>query len=50
MYKYSSNLLPECIAHLYLLNDSIREHNTRGCYELRVLPGSKTLSNISARN
>ena len=34
MYKYSLNLLPECIAHLYLRNDSIHEHNTRGCHEL----------------
>ena len=30
MYRYSLNLLPECIAHLYLRNDSIHEHNTRG--------------------
>ena len=45
MYKYSLNLLPECIAHLYLRNDS----NTRGCHELRVLPGAKSFSNISAR-
>ena len=49
MYKYSLNFLPECIAHLYLRNASIHEHNTRGCHELRVLPGAKTLSNISAR-
>ena len=49
MYKYSLNLLPECIAHLYLRNDSIHEHNTRGCHELRVFPGAKTFSNISAR-
>ena len=49
-YKvYSLNLLPECIAHLYLCNDSIHEHNTRGCHELRVPPGAKTFSNISAR-
>ena len=41
MYSY--------IAHLYLRNDSIHEHNTRGCHELRVLPGAKTFSNISAR-
>ena len=37
MYKYSLNLLLECIAHLYLQNDSINEHNTRGCHELIVL-------------
>ena len=49
MYKYSNNLLPESIAHLYLRNDSIHEHNTRGCHELRVLHGAKTFSNISAR-
>ena len=49
MYKYSLNLLPEYIAHLYLRNDSIHERNTRGCHELRVLPGAKFLSNISAR-
>ena len=49
MYKYSLNLLPECIAHLYLRNDSVHEHNTRGCHELRVLPGVKTFTNISAR-
>ena len=49
MYNYSLNLLPECIAHLYLRNDSIHEHNTRGCHELRVLPGAKSFSNISAR-
>ena len=48
MYKYSLNLLPEYIAHLYLHNDSIHEHNTRGCHEL-VLTGAKTFSNISAR-
>ena len=29
MYKYSNHLLPECIAQLYLRNDSIHEHNTR---------------------
>ena len=49
MYKYSNNLLPECISLLYLRNDSIHEHNTRGCHQLRVLHGAKTLSNISAR-
>ena len=36
MYKYSNNLLPECISLLYLRNDSIHEHNTRGCHQLRV--------------
>ena len=46
MYKYSLNLLPECIAHLYLRNDSIHEHNTQGCHELRVLTGAKTIANI----
>ena len=49
MYKYSINLLSECIAHLHLRNISIHEHNTRGCHELRVLPVQKTFSNISAR-
>ena len=28
MYKYSLNLLPECIAHLYLRNDRIVSMNT----------------------
>ena len=41
MYKYYLNLLPECIAQLYLRNDSVHEHNTRGCHELRVLPRAK---------
>ena len=45
MYKYSNNLLPECISLLYLRNDSIHEHNTRGCHQLRVLHGAKTFSN-----
>ena len=36
MYKYSNHLLPECIAQLYFKNDSIHEHNTRGCQLLRV--------------
>ena len=49
MYKYSNNLLPECISLLYLRNDSFHEHNTQGCYQLRVLHGAKTFSNISAR-
>ena len=49
MYKYSNNLLPECIALLYLRNDSIHEHNTRRCHQLRVLTGAKTFSNISTR-
>ena len=49
MYKYSLNLSPECIAYLYLRNDSIHEHNTRGCHKLRVLPDAKTLSNKSAQ-
>ena len=49
MYKYSNNLLPECISILYLRNDSIHEHNTRGCHQLRVLHGAKTFNNISAR-
>ena len=46
MYTCSLNLLPECIGHLYLRNDSIHKHNTRGCHELSVLPGAKTFSNI----
>ena len=37
MYKYSLKLLLECIAHLYLRNDSIHEHNTRGCHKLKVV-------------
>ena len=49
MYKYSNNLLPECISLLYLRNDSIHEHNTGGCHQLKILSGAKTLSNISAR-
>ena len=49
MYKYSNNLLPECISLLYLRNDIIHEHNTRGCHQLRVLNGAKTFSNISAQ-
>ena len=49
MYKYSNNLLPKCISLLYLRNDSIHEHNTRECNQLRVLHGAKTFSNISAR-
>ena len=36
MYKYSNNLLQECISLLYLRNDSIHEHNTRGCHQLIV--------------
>ena len=50
MYKYSNNILPECLSLLYLRNDSIHEHITRGCHQLRVLPGAKTFSNISARS
>ena len=49
MYKYSNHLLPECVVQLYLRNDSIHEHNTRGSQLLRVPPGSKTFSNLSAR-
>ena len=49
MYKYSNNVLPECILLLYLRNDSIHDHNTRGCHQLRILPGAKTFTNISAR-
>ena len=49
MCKYSNNLLPECILLLYLRNNSIHEHNTRDCHQLRVLHGAKTFSNISAR-
>ena len=42
MYKYSLNLLPECIAHLRnLRNDSIHEHNTRGCHKLKSTPRCK---------
>ena len=47
MYKYSLHLLPECIAHLYLRNGNIHEHNTRSCHQLRLLHGAKTFSNIS---
>ena len=50
MYKYSNNFLPECISLLYLRNDSIYEHNTQGCHQLRVLRDAKTFSDISARN
>ena len=32
MYKYSLHFLSECKAHLYIRNDSIHEHNTRGLY------------------
>ena len=49
MYKYSNNLLPECIAQLCLKNDSIHEHNTRGCQLLIVPLDSKTFSSLSAR-
>ena len=49
MYRYSNNPLPECISLLYLRNDSIHQHNTRGCHQLRVLPGAKTFRNKSAR-
>ena len=49
MYKYSNHLLPECIAQLYLRNDSIHEHNTRRCQLLRVPLDSKTFSSLSAR-
>ena len=51
MYKYFLNLLPECIAHLlvYLRNNSIHKHNTRGCHDLKVLSDAKTFSNISAQ-
>ena len=49
IYKYSNHLLPECIAQLYLRNDSIHEHNTRGCQLLRVPLESKTFSSLSAR-
>ena len=44
MYKYCSNLLPECIAHLYLRNDSLSMSTI-----VRVLPGAKTFSNMSAQ-
>ena len=49
MYKYSNNILPECIAQLYLRNDGIHEHKTRGSQLLRVPLGSKTFSCLSAR-
>ena len=49
MYKYSNNRLPECIALLFVRNDNIHEHNTRGCHQPRVLRGAKTFSNIIAR-
>ena len=49
LYKCSLNLSPEYIAHLYLRNNIIHEHSTRGCHELTVLHGAKTFSNISAR-
>ena len=49
MYKHSNHLLPECIAQLYLRNDSIHEHNTSGCQLLRVPLESKTFSSLSAR-
>ena len=49
MYEYSNHLLPEYIAQLYLKNDSIHEHNTRGCQLLRVPLDSKTFSSLSAR-
>ena len=50
MYKYSNNLLPECISLLYLRSNSIHEHNTRGCHQLRVYSlVQKAFSNISAR-
>ena len=48
MYTFSNNLLQKCKAHLYLRNDNIHEHNTRGCHQLRVLPSAKNISNIRA--
>ena len=49
MYKYSNNLSLECIAQVYLRNDSIHKNNTRGCQLLRVPLGSKTFSSLSTR-
>ena len=46
MYKYSNNFLPECIALWCLRNNSIHEHNTRGCNQLRELPGVKILYGV----
>ena len=43
MYKYSNNLLPESTTLLYLRSD------TQSCHQLKVLPGAKTFSSISAQ-
>ena len=42
MYKYCSNLLPECIAHLYLRNDSLSMSTI-----VRVLPGAQIWNVLS---
>ena len=49
LVMYPNYLSPECIAQLYLRNDSIHEHNDRECQLLRVPLGSKTFSSLSAR-
>ena len=48
-YKYFNNLLPECIAELYCEMIVFYEQNTRGRYQIRVLPGAKTFSNMSTQ-
>ena len=46
---YPNYLSPECIAQLYLRNDSIHEYNDRECQLLRAPLGLKTFSSLSAR-
>ena len=50
MYKFNNNLLPNCLLQLYERTDSVHDHNTRGCQLLRVSTGTKTISNMSARD
>ena len=50
MYKFNNNLLPNCLSQLYERTDSVHGHNTRGWKLLRVPTGTKTFSNISARD
>ena len=49
MYKYSNNLLPECIALLYLQNDSIHEAQYSRMSSTQSTSLAKSFSNRRAR-
>ena len=49
MYKFSNGFLPDLFNILYIKNNDIHTFSTRSKDLYHILPGTQTLSNISAK-